>query len=117
MCARSKLRLVSRVWTSLRLRQLVPGLTGRTSMPIPTEQIGSIPRPKYLLDGYANLAAGTIDQAGLDALVDRALTETIDRLAATGSTVLTDGEQAKPSFATYPLDGLALAPDGAVIPF
>jgi 5-methyltetrahydropteroyltriglutamate--homocysteine methyltransferase len=32
--------------------------------------------------------------------------------------VITDGEQAKPSFATYPLDGATnLAPDGVVIPF
>jgi 5-methyltetrahydropteroyltriglutamate--homocysteine methyltransferase len=32
--------------------------------------------------------------------------------------VITDGEQSKPSFATYPIDGLeTLAPDGAVIPF
>lgn len=86
-------------------------------MPIPTESIGSIPRPKYLLDGLADLSAGRIDQAGLDALVDRALTETVERLEATGSPVLTDGEQGKPSFVTYPLDGVPLAPDGAVIPF
>ena len=87
-------------------------------MPLPTEPIGSIPRPKYLLEGLADLAAGKIDEAGLDALVDRALDETIKRLAATGSPVLTDGEQGKPSFATYPLRGVdALAPDGAVIPF
>ena len=39
--------------------------------------------------------------------------ETIEQLEATGSTVITDGEQSKPSFATYPLAGLAgLAPDG-----
>jgi 5-methyltetrahydropteroyltriglutamate--homocysteine methyltransferase len=32
--------------------------------------------------------------------------------------VISDGEQRKPSFATYPLDGLdGLAPDGVVIPF
>ncbi|MGO1055217.1 cobalamin-independent methionine synthase II family protein [Crossiella sp. CA198] len=87
-------------------------------MTIPTETIGSIPRPKYLQDGLAALAAGTIDQAGLDVLVDRALAETIERLAKTGSPVLTDGEQGKPSFATYPLrGGLALAADGAIIPF
>lgn len=87
-------------------------------MPIPTEPIGSIPRPQYLLDGFGDLATGKIDQAGLDALVDRALTETIQRLEATGSPVLTDGEQAKPSFATYPLQNIdTLAPDGAVIPF
>ncbi|GAA2838600.1 cobalamin-independent methionine synthase II family protein [Crossiella cryophila] len=87
-------------------------------MTIPTETIGSIPRPVYLQDGLAAFAAGTIDQAGLDVLVDRALTETVERLAKTGSPVLTDGEQGKPSFATYPLRGeLALAADGAVIPF
>jgi len=87
-------------------------------MSIPTEPIGSIPRPRYLLDGFGELAAGTIDQAGLDALMDRALAETIERLAATGSPVLTDGEQGKSSFATYPLPDMdTLAPDGAVIPF
>src|SRR6202035_4575223 len=36
----------------------------------------------------------------------------------TGSPVITDGEQTKPSFATYPLDGLFnVAPDGVIIPF
>ena len=80
-------------------------------MPVPTEPIGSIPRPQYLVAGLA-------DGAGVDALVDKALTETVERLAVTGSPVLTDGEQGKPSFATYPLQGVdALAPDGAVIPF
>jgi 5-methyltetrahydropteroyltriglutamate--homocysteine methyltransferase len=73
-------------------------------MAIPTEPIGSIPRPTYLLAD--------------EALLDKALAETIERLEATGSPVLTDGEQGKPSFATYPLHGFdALAPDGAVIPF
>jgi 5-methyltetrahydropteroyltriglutamate--homocysteine methyltransferase len=39
-------------------------------------------------------------------------------MEATGSPVVTDGEQGKPSFATYPLSGLdCLAPDGVVIPF
>jgi 5-methyltetrahydropteroyltriglutamate--homocysteine methyltransferase len=87
-------------------------------MEIPTEPIGSIPRPKYLVDGLADHAAGTLDEAGLATLVDRALAETIEQLTATGSPVLTDGEQAKPSFATYPLsDARSLASDGAVIPF
>jgi 5-methyltetrahydropteroyltriglutamate--homocysteine methyltransferase len=39
-------------------------------------------------------------------------------MEATGSPIITDGEQSKSSFATYPLEGLAnLAPDGVVIPF
>ncbi len=46
-----------------------------------------------------------------------ALRDTIERLEQTGSPVISDGEQTKPSFATYPLAGLALAPDGVVIPF
>jgi 5-methyltetrahydropteroyltriglutamate--homocysteine methyltransferase len=87
-------------------------------MPIPTEPIGSIPRPAYLLEAFAELAGGRSGRADVDAVVDRALSETIERLEETGSPVLTDGEQGKPSFATYPLDGVAaLAPDGVVIPF
>ncbi|MGH3237170.1 MAG: 5-methyltetrahydropteroyltriglutamate--homocysteine methyltransferase, partial [Streptosporangiaceae bacterium] len=51
-------------------------------------------------------------------LAEEAVRETIEQFEATGSPVITDGEQAKPSFATYPLAGLrALAPDGVVIPF
>ena len=48
----------------------------------------------------------------------RQLGDTISRLEATGSPVITDGEQTKPSFATYPLSGLEnLAADGLTIPF
>src|ERR1700742_1669771 len=91
---------------------------GESSMPIPTEPIGSIPRPGYLLESFAGLAEGSVDQSDVDAQTDRALTETIERLEATGSPVLTDGEQGKPSFVTYPLAGVtALDPEGVVIPF
>ena len=87
-------------------------------MAIPTEPIGSIPRPDYLLDALAGHAAGVVDGSGLEAARDRALADTVDRLEAVGSPVVTDGEQGKPSFATYPLDGVeGLAPDGVVIPF
>ena len=44
--------------------------------------------------------------------------DTIARFEQTGSPVITDGEQTKPSFATYPIQGLeTLAADGVVIPF
>jgi 5-methyltetrahydropteroyltriglutamate--homocysteine methyltransferase len=79
-------------------------------MALPTESIGSIPRPEYLI-----AAIGTDD---FPALAHRALVDTIERLVALGAPVVTDGEQTKPSFATYPLQGITnLAPDGAVIPF
>ncbi len=87
-------------------------------MSIPTEQIGSIPRPKELLDGIAAFAAGTIDKVTLNKLTDQAVRASIELLEATGSPVITDGEQSKPSFATYPVYGLPnLAPDGIKIHF
>jgi methionine synthase II (cobalamin-independent) len=85
---------------------------------IPTEPIGSIPRPKTLIDGMAAFAEGTISQEELRALQDEALDDTITRFEETGSPVISDGEQTKSSFVTYPLDGVTnLAPDGVVIPF
>ncbi|WP_431975187.1 cobalamin-independent methionine synthase II family protein [Micromonospora haikouensis] len=87
-------------------------------MMIPSEPIGSIPRPASLLAGLDDHAAGRIGKEQLQDLYDAALRDTISRFEATGSSVITDGEQTKPSFATYPLQGLTmLAPDGAVIPF
>jgi 5-methyltetrahydropteroyltriglutamate--homocysteine methyltransferase len=79
-----------------------------------TEPIGSIPRPQRLLDAMQ----GQVSGAELDAAYDDAVRETIAAFEETGSPVVTDGEQRKPSFATYPIAGLeALAPDGVVIPF
>jgi 5-methyltetrahydropteroyltriglutamate--homocysteine methyltransferase len=87
-------------------------------MPIPTEPIGSIPRPAELLAAMSAHAAGQISGAQLHAAEEAALGDTISRLEATGSPIITDGEQTKPSFATYPLSGLRnLAADGVVIPF
>ncbi len=87
-------------------------------MAIPSEPIGSIPRPRWLIDAGGDLAAGRITGQAYGELADRAVRETIEQFEATGSPVITDGEQGKPSFATYPLAGLeALAPDGVVIPF
>jgi len=87
-------------------------------MPILTEPIGSIPRPAELLEGMTAFATGNIGEQELDILFDRALQDTIKRFEATGSPVITDGEQTKPSFATYPIQGLRdLDPNGVVIPF
>ncbi|MGW4471841.1 cobalamin-independent methionine synthase II family protein [Nonomuraea sp. NPDC004354] len=82
-------------------------------MGIPTEPIGSIPRSPELL---AAMRSG--DAAELARAQESAVRDTIARMEQAGSPVVTDGEQAKPSFATYPIAGLAhLAPDGVVIPF
>jgi 5-methyltetrahydropteroyltriglutamate--homocysteine methyltransferase len=87
-------------------------------VPIPTEPIGSIPRPPELLQAVGAFSRGDISRQELDQLYDQAVRDTIRELEATGSPVITDGEQTKPSFATYPIDGKTdLAPDGVVIPF
>jgi 5-methyltetrahydropteroyltriglutamate--homocysteine methyltransferase len=87
-------------------------------MSIPTEPIGSIPRPTGLMQAMRDFAAGRIGQRELDAASAAALRDTIERFEATGSPVISDGEQTKPSFATYPVAGLDnLAPDGVTIPF
>jgi 5-methyltetrahydropteroyltriglutamate--homocysteine methyltransferase len=87
-------------------------------MPILTEPIGSIPRTTDLLVAMSAHAAGKISAEQLKTAEESALHDTIARLEETGSPIITDGEQTKPSFATYPLSGLDnLAPDGVVIPF
>jgi Methionine synthase II (cobalamin-independent) len=87
-------------------------------MTLPTEPIGSIPRPKELLEALSAFAAGRLSEAELNIRYGAALQDTIKGLEATGSPVISDGEQTKPSFATYPIHGLQnLTPDGVRIPF
>ena len=85
-------------------------------MQIPTEPIGSIPRPLWLIEAVA--ATDGTDPA-LDALYDEAIRDTIARFEATGSPVVTDGEQRKyHNFWTYCVHGMPnTAPDGFKIPF
>ncbi len=87
-------------------------------MSIPTEPIGSIPRPAELLEAIQAFGAGCLAPEELRPVYDRAVRDTIREFELTGSPVISDGEQSKPSFATYPIDGLqTLAPDGVCIPF
>ncbi len=87
-------------------------------MKIPTEPIGSVPRPAYLVQALGAFSKGEIKADELTRLTEKALAETIHLFEQTGSPVISDGEQSKPSFATYPIAGMKqLAPDGVVIPF
>jgi 5-methyltetrahydropteroyltriglutamate--homocysteine methyltransferase len=87
-------------------------------MTLPTEPIGSIPRPVELIEGMKAFGEGRISSDALEALFDAAVRDTIRRFEETGSPVITDGEQRKPSFATYPVHGLPnLGPGGVTIPF
>jgi 5-methyltetrahydropteroyltriglutamate--homocysteine methyltransferase len=83
-----------------------------------TEPIGSVPRSAQLLDAMGGHAAGKLSAAELEAAFDEAVRDTVKRFEEAGEQIVTDGEQRKPSFATYPIAGLAsLAPGGVTIPF
>ncbi len=83
---------------------------------IPTEPIGSIPRPAPLQDAMATLGESN---PRLEALFQEAVRDTIEQFESTGSPVITDGEQRKyHNFWTYSVRGLRnTAPDGFKIPF
>ncbi len=83
---------------------------------IPTEPVGSIPRPVELIEA---VEAGSITDPSLDPLYESAIKDTIERFEATGSPIITDGEQRKyHNFWTYSVHGLPnTAPDGFKIPF
>ena len=85
-------------------------------MTIPTEPIGSIPRPLKLLDAISRHGAS---HPTLEPLYDEAVRETIEQFEATGSYIVTDGEQRKyHNFATYCVEGLPnTAPDGFKLSF
>lgn len=83
-------------------------------MRIPSEPIGSIPRSPELIAAITSQTNG----ADLQKLYETAVKDTIKALEETGSPVISDGEQTKSSFATYPLEGLTnLAPEGMRIDF
>jgi methionine synthase II (cobalamin-independent) len=72
-------------------------------MSIPTELVGSLPRPMKLQEAYADHDEGKITWEQLQAAQDDAAADSIRRLEATGEPIVTDGEQRESSFATYPL--------------
>ena len=89
-------------------------------MPIPTENVGSLPRPAALQAAIASYDAGEIEFSELAELQDAACKDSVERMEATGAPIVSDGEQRASSFATYPITdtlagtGLAdnLAADG-----
>jgi methionine synthase II (cobalamin-independent) len=70
---------------------------------IPTELVGSLPRPMRLQEAYQALDDGKITWEELQAEQDKAAEDSIRRLEETGEPIVTDGEQRESSFATYPI--------------
>jgi methionine synthase II (cobalamin-independent) len=73
----------------------------RTTTGIPTEPVGSLPRPSRLQAAYARYDAGEIPREELEAEQDRAVRDSVERGEATGAPIISDGEQRWSSFATY----------------
>src|SRR5258708_34613031 len=82
-----------------------------TPITIPTEPIGSIPRPIDLIE---RVAKSDSEDPNLAPLYEDASRDTIERFEATVSPIVTDGEQRKyHNFCTYCVHGLPnTAPDG-----
>jgi len=72
-------------------------------MAIPTEPVGSLPRPMRLQEAIAAYDQGAIPHEQLLAEQDAAARDSIERMEATGSPIVSDGEQRASSFATYPV--------------
>ncbi len=85
---------------------------------IPTEPIGSIPRPIELIDAVAASGHRTDDPA-LEPLFQDAVRDTVARFEATGSPVISDGEMRKyHNFWDYCVHGLPNTKvDGFALPF
>jgi len=75
----------------------------RTDTGIPTEPVGSLPRPSQLQKAYADYDAGTITKDELESVQDEAVEDSITHGEATGAPIISDGEQRWSSFATYPI--------------
>ena len=75
----------------------------RTATGIPTEPVGSLPRPSALQAAYAAYDAGEIAKDALEAEQEKAVQDSIARMEAAGSPIVSDGEQRWSSFATYPV--------------
>ena len=70
---------------------------------LPTEPVGSLPRTARLQHAVLQAEAGLLDADELAAVQEEAVRDTLERMAETGSPILSDGEQRRSSFATYPL--------------
>lgn len=85
---------------------------------IPTEPIGSIPRPVPLIEAYDQYERGEIDCDALDKIALEATLDTIRRFEKTGSPCISDGEQLKfsgfPSYCFHGAENLETGENGLI---
>ena len=78
---------------------------------LPTEPVGSLPRPARLQRAVLDAEIGLVPHEELREAQQAAVLDTLQRMEATGSPVLSDGEQRRESFASYPL-GTSMSEQG-----
>lgn len=72
-----------------------------------TTHVGSLPRAQDLVDLiFAKEEGAVVDEAALAARIEQAVQYVVDRQAEAGVDIINDGEQSKPSYATYIKDRL-----------
>ncbi|MGH3003074.1 MAG: 5-methyltetrahydropteroyltriglutamate--homocysteine S-methyltransferase [Gaiellaceae bacterium] len=92
----------------------------RTSPPFRADHVGSLLRPKHVLQARDDLAAGTIDAAELRAIEDDAIREVVRMQEDVGLQSATDGEFRRASWHMdfiYALDGMSKAPGDMKVEF
>lgn len=70
---------------------------------LPTEPVGSLPRPSALQRAVLDAETGLLSAAELELAQEAAVLDTLERFALTGSPLVSDGEQRRQSFSSYPL--------------
>jgi 5-methyltetrahydropteroyltriglutamate--homocysteine methyltransferase len=72
-----------------------------------TTHVGSLPREQDLIDLiFAKEDGQTVDAVALEARIEAAVRHVVDKQAEAGIDIINDGEQSKPSYATYIKDRL-----------
>jgi 5-methyltetrahydropteroyltriglutamate--homocysteine methyltransferase len=89
---------------------MLAGMTDRSGPPFRADHVGSLLRPKNLLDARARHAAGEIDDAELRGIEDAAIADVVRMQADVGLQTATDGEFRRASWHMdfiYAIDGIS----------
>ena len=95
-------------------------MTQRTSPPFRADHVGSLLRPKALLQAREDHAAGKLDDETLAGLEDEAIAEVVQRQREAGLRTATDGEFRRASWHMdfiYSIDGITKAPGNLAVQF
>src|SRR5829696_4556575 len=95
-------------------------MTPRTSPPFRADHVGSLLRPKALLQAREDHAAGKLDDASLKQLEDDAIADVVQMQRDVGLKSATDGEFRRASWHMdfiYSIDGISKAPGNLSVKF